>query len=50
MITICFFSMAFSVLAQPLSAAIPSSSPIERQAALEPSMETTLLHPARWGI
>ena len=40
MLNICFFSMAFSVLAQPLSAAIPTSSPIEHQAAIEPSTET----------
>src|SRR5678816_157950 len=33
--------MAFSVLAQPLSTAIPTSSPVERLAALEPLMETT---------
>ena len=41
MINIGFFSMAFSVLAQPLSTAIPTSAPIEYQAASEQSMETT---------
>ena len=41
MINIGFFSMAFSVLAQPVSTAIPTSAPIEYQAASEQSMETT---------
>jgi TonB family protein len=46
MINICFFSMALSVLAQPLPAAIPTGSPIENLAADEQSMETTyyILH------
>ena len=41
MITICSFTMALSVLAQPLSTAIPAGSPIEQQAAPESSLETT---------
>ena len=38
---ISFFSMAFSVLAQPLSIAIPTGMPIEHYDAIESSMETT---------
>ena len=41
MINIGAFSMAFSVLAQPISTDIPPSSVIERQAIPEPSLETT---------
>ena len=40
MINICFFSMAFSVLAQPLPTIIPTGSTVERLAAAEPSRKT----------
>ena len=40
MINICFFTMAFSVLAQPLPTIIPTGSTVERLAAAEPSRKT----------
>jgi len=40
MINICFFSLAFSVLALPLPTVIHTGSTVERLAAAEPSRET----------
>ena len=40
MINICFFTMAFSVLAQPLPTIIPTGSTVEHLVAAEPSRQT----------